>query len=321
MLSGRFRHDAKLGSGPISGDLKQMGTGVMDSTLDCISCFLDHALHVARKSTDDPTVHSLVVDRTLELVSRLRYDLTPPEMAREIHQEIRNLTGLDDPYLEETTRSTEFALRILPLIEDEIRISEKPFETLIRFIIAGNIIDFGADRGFLLETAHQRITETLTLPLDENAVHSLEVLLERADSILYLLDNCGEAVFDRLLAERYRDKITLAVRGGAILNDITRDEVEGSGLSGFRLIDTGDRTPGVSMRHSSEAFLREFRSAALIVAKGQGNFETLSNTDRPIAFLLRTKCHVIERLLGSPKGSMNIVLRNVLESHANRNGA
>lgn len=97
--------------------------------------------------------------------------------------------------------------------------------------------------------------------------------MEEAENILYIMDNCGEAVFDTLLVSLHQDKITLAVRGKPILNDITKAEVELSGFQNIRVIDTGDFTPGISLTASSEEFMGAYRSADLIIAKGQGNFE------------------------------------------------
>jgi uncharacterized protein with ATP-grasp and redox domains len=104
------------------------------------------------------------------------------------------------------------------------------------------------------------------------------------------------------------------VRGFPILNDVTPREVPLSGLDSLvkNVIDTGDSTPGVLLKHSKPEFVEAFNSADLILAKGQGNFESLSDTDRPICFLLRVKCHVISKLLnGAEKGSLHVIHRNI----------
>ena len=137
--------------------------------------------------------------------------------------------------------------------------------------------------------------------------------MENAENILYLLDNCGEAVFDTLLVRRYRSKVTLCVKGIPVLNDVTRREVGPSGFDGIvkRVIDTGDGTPGVSLEHSSREFREAFESADLIVSKGQGNFETLHDTDRPILFLFMAKCPLVAGMLNAELNSFQIVCRNL----------
>ncbi|OGV55617.1 MAG: hypothetical protein A2X49_02610 [Lentisphaerae bacterium GWF2_52_8] len=285
----------------------------MKSTLDCIPCFVSHTLHVAKMVTDDPAVQASIVKTCLSEISKMDMERTPPEMARVIHAVIRSTTGVDDAYLKIKDESTAFALKLLPQLREDVAKASDKFEAVVRLVIAGNIIDFGADRHFKLETAHHRILEALDAPVDTAGIARLKKAMDHARNILYLADNCGEAVIDRLLIELYAGKITVAVRGYPILNDVTRREAEMSGLDSLaRIVDTGDATPGVSMRHSSPEFLEEFRRADLIISKGQGNFETLNDTDRPIFFLFRAKCSVISALLGDAAlGSLHVIARNL----------
>lgn len=284
----------------------------MKSVIDCIPCMVEHTLHVARMVTDSDERRRQIIKTVLAEVARIDFESTPPEMARKIHGIIREMTGVDDPYLALKDQSTEMATELLPILRNLVDSAEDRFETIVRMVIAGNIIDFGADRHFDLQTVQTRVMEVLHMPLDRTAVIRLQTAMAGAGKILYLLDNCGEAVIDRLLIEPYREKITVAVRGGAILNDITPREVEASGLLGLApVIDSGDRTPGTALRYVSPEFRRCFEAADLIISKGQGNYETLSETTRPIFFLLRVKCpQVAEHLEQAPLGSLQIIPRN-----------
>lgn len=277
-------------------------------------CFVEHAVHVARMVTGDETKQYSIVNSVIKELHQLDMEQTPPEMARRIHSIIRDVTGVKDAYQKIKDESTEFAMKLIPNLENIIKKSPTPFETMVRLVIAGNIIDFGADIHFKLDTALDKINEALTAPLDLNALSIMEKAMEKATNILYLADNCGEAVFDRFLIEPFKEKITLAVRGYPILNDITPREVAMSGLSGLvkKIIDTGDATPGVVLKHSSPEFIKAFNSADLIISKGQGNFETLNDSDRPIIFLFRVKCMVISRLFDNiAKGSLRIIPNNI----------
>lgn len=284
----------------------------MKSVIDCIPCMVEHTLHVARMVTDSDERRRQIIKTVLAEVARIDFESTPPEMARKIHGIIRDMTGVDDPYLALKDQSTEMATELLPILRNLVDAAEDRFETIVRMVIAGNIIDFGADRHFDLQTVRSRVMEVLHMPLDRTAVIRLQKAMAGAGKILYLLDNCGEAVIDRLLIEPYREKITVAVRGGAILNDITPREVEASGLLGLApVIDSGDRTPGTALRYVSPEFRRCFDAADLIISKGQGNYETLSDTARPIFFLLRVKCPQVAEHLGQvPLGSLQIIPRN-----------
>ena len=146
--------------------------------------------------------------------------------------------------------------------------------------------------------------------LDEKLIRSFEERFLQAGTLFYMLDNCGEAVFDRLLIERFPGKVILGVRGDFILNDITRNEIEISGLSRYEVVDTGDATPGVSLKRASGEFMDVMQSCDLVIAKGQGNYETLDVYDRPIVHLLRVKCPVVCRALQQEKNSLALVINN-----------
>lgn len=284
----------------------------MKITFECIPCLIGHAIHVAKMVSNDDEVRYDIIRKTLAQAGDIDLSLTPPEQARLIHQIIKTASGVEDPYSTEKDQSTEFALKLMPAVREKIANSEDPFETIVRLVIAGNIIDYGAIRDFDLDTAQKRIFEVFDMSVDLDAIHLLEKEMDKAKNVFYMADNCGEAVFDRLLIERYRDKITLGVRGGPILNDLTEREIKQSELDIVPYVHTGDMTPGVSLRHSSAEFLDKMRSADLVIAKGQGNYETLNEYDRPIFFLLRVKCQIIADLIGNVKlGDLQVIPKNI----------
>ncbi len=285
----------------------------MKCAIECVPCFVDHALHVAKMVTNDLDKQKYIMRRALEEASKMDLDQTPPELARWVHAVIRETTGVEDAYQEIKDLSTEFALELLPQIRADLEKFGNTFENIVRFVISGNIIDFGADRHFKLDTAHKKILDVMHEPLNQPGLETLEKAMERAENILFLADNCGEAVIDRLFLELCPEKITLAVRGAPILNDITPREVPMSNLDNLvkKVIDTGDATPGTLVQHSKPEFVEAFNNADLIVAKGQGNYETLSETDRPIVFLLRVKCPKVAEDVGSAIGRLQVIPRNI----------
>jgi uncharacterized protein with ATP-grasp and redox domains len=154
------------------------------------------------------------------------------------------------------------------------------------------------------------------VPPGDELVAELKRRMDEAKSILWIFDNCGEAVFDRLLIEPYRDKITLAVRGKPAFNDMTRAELEPSGLSHFMkcdsLVSNDDGVPGVVDEMCGEEFRAAFSSADLIIAKGQANFETMSErTDKPIAFLFLAKCPVVCRAIGAEPKTIQVIFNSL----------
>lgn len=284
----------------------------MKITFECIPCLIGHAIHVAKMVSNDDKVRYDIIKKTLAQAGNIDLSLTPPEQARLIHQVIKTASGVEDPYAEEKDKSTEFALKLMPAVREKIAKSKNQFETIVRLVIAGNIIDYGAIRDFNLNTARKRIFEVFNMPIDLDAIRLLEKEMDKAKKIFYMADNCGEAVFDRLLIERYSDKITLGVRGGPILNDLTEREIKESELDIVPYVHTGDMTPGVSFRYSDSEFLEEMRSSDLVIAKGQGNYETLNEYDRPIFFLLRVKCQIIADLIGNVQlGDLQVIPQNI----------
>jgi hypothetical protein len=149
------------------------------------------------------------------------------------------------------------------------------------------------------------IAGCLSEPLDGNVAEFARTVAE-AQRILYLTDNAGEIVFDRFLIEHLpRDRVTVAVRGAPVINDATRVDAEAAGLTELvRVIDNGSDAPGTVLDDCSDTFRRQFAGADLIVAKGQGNYETLRESPQRIYFLLRVKCPIIARDLGCPLGRM-----------------
>ena len=276
---------------------------------DCFKCIFNQITEMARQSSGDDRVRREMLRSFMEEVLKRAENSTPPEMAASFYEIYRRETGIEDPFAEEKGKSTALALRLFDELAETVARAEDPFESAVRLAIGGNVIDFGATPDFRLSDAAEAIRETADLPLDRVMLEELRRTAERAGTVFYILDNCGEAVIDRLLMEEIgTDKVTLGVRGKAILNDVTRAELEDSGLADLPVLDTGDRAPGVSLRHSSREFLDFMRRADLVIAKGQGNFESLCDApdNENMFFLFRVKCPVISALTGAAPGTLQI---------------
>ncbi len=285
----------------------------MKTSLLCTVCFAKNAVTIAKKVTGDPALQERIVRQAMTESAAFDYSVPPPEIARNITRIAVELSGTEDPYLAEKDASTELAKRLLKGVLESGKVRKDNFESLVRLSAAGNIIDFGVDTEFDFSKAVQSVETAFTKPVDTAAVARLEQAMARARKILFITDNCGEAVFDRMLVELYREKVVLAVRGRPILNDVTRREAKMSGLDAAvsRIIDTGDCTPGISFRHSSPEFLQEFQSADLVIAKGQGNFETLTGCGRPLAMLFMAKCPAVCREIGAKLYSLQVHTENL----------
>ena len=281
---------------------------------DCCECIIKQALRLARDVDASDEKRWEYFRETLALFQQYNAVATPPEMAAYYFDLFARKSGIEDGFTEIKDRSTKLALELY----DEMAqlcadAGENEFITRLKLAISGNMIDYGVNPDFDLSKAETMIREALSLPCDGNAVADLEKRIRNAGKIVYILDNCGEAVLDRLLLETMKDKVTIAVRGKAIMNDITRREAALSNLSDFPLIDTGSNAPGAPLKLVSPDFRQVLDNADLVIAKGQGNFESLEGDFKstPIYFLLRAKCPVIQKYLGVSFGTLQIIGKNL----------
>jgi len=278
---------------------------IMRTFFDCIPCFVRQALDSARRSTEDEALHEQVLRETLRAISDMDLRESPPAMGHRIHRFIRERVGERDPYREMKDRSNRLALELYPALELRVERSSDPLETAARLAIAGNVMDVAVKGTVDRTNVTEEIENALTCPLDGDIGAFTSAVLE-ANSILYLTDNAGEIVLDRLLIERLPvEKVTVAVRGGPVINDATMVDARAAGITEVvDVIDNGADVPGTILDECSAAFRSRFDDADLIVAKGQGNYETLSDVEKRVFFLLKVKCPVIARDIGSEVGSL-----------------
>jgi len=275
--------------------------------LDCYACVVRQTLQVCRSVgvSEEDQVH--VLRTMLCKLHDADPTITPPEMGAQMHALIRELVDVEDPYQEEKKISTAEALSYYPSMKKKVERADDPFETAVRLAIAGNIIDFGVHDHYDLQGT---IQQSLIQPLAINHLSALRAAVKRAETILYLADNAGETVFDRLLIETINKPVIYAVKDAPVLNDATMADAKAAGVDRVaRVISCGARSPGTILERCSEDFVALFDKADVIIAKGQGNYEALSSERGHIFFLLKAKCVVISKDLGVPVGSMVVKKR------------
>jgi len=281
----------------------------VEIALDCVPCLVRQAVAAVRMVTDRADEQEQVIKRVLSVLQGMSFGETPPRLATEIHRVIREELGVADPYLEVKEQSTRLANRIVAGLESRVADAEDPFGMALKLAIAGNVIDFGVGVDF--EGIEADVMDALEWSLPPREVLALRHAIDRAETILYLGDNAGEVAFDRLLLQQMpAEKVTFVVRGGPVINDATREDAEAVGLHHLvDIVDNGSVAPGTVLELCSQSFREHFRSADLIIAKGQGNYESLSSEAAPIFFLLKVKCPVLAEHLGCREGDL-VVRRN-----------
>jgi len=229
------------------------------------------------------------------------------ELQQHINRKLSAITGIGDLYHDEKMESNRQALQLYAKWKPRVEASGDPLLLALKLAVAGNVIDYGAQDTFDLEATIQKVIET-PFAIDHSAL--LRKQLAHSRRILYLADNAGEIVFDRLLIETINHpNIALVVRGGPVLNDATKDDAMEAGIERVaEIIDSGLAIPSTMIDESSDELKSHFREADLILSKGQGNLEGLiSLQDSRIFFLLMAKCDVMAEKLGIAKGSFVVM--------------
>ena len=274
--------------------------------LDCIPCFVHQALDAARMATNDEQIHERVLREVLVLAKDLDMSQSPPVMGQKIHRLIRELTDVEDPYRCIKQRFNNAALRLYPRMRECIIQSRDMVGTAIRLAIAGNIIDFGVNDRLHEHELEKTIADCLAANIPGVQLESFRRAVNEAEEILYIADNVGEIIFDRLLIEQLPiEKVTAVVKGSPVINDATIEDAVLAGLPKIvEVIDNGSDAPGTILETCSQSFRDRFEDADMVIAKGQGNYETLSDVDKDIFFIVKAKCPVIARDLGCEVGQM-----------------
>jgi len=277
----------------------------MRTYLECFPCFMEQALRAGRIATHDETKIKRVLDEVGKMLSSIPIESTPPETGKTIYQKVSEITGIQDPYKEIKKKSTETALKLYPSLKNETNKGQDTLLTAIRIAIAGNVIDFGANSHFNIE---QEIEEILKKDFAICDYEEFKAKLNESNEILYLGDNAGECVFDRVLIEEMKKPVTYVVRDVPIINDATYEDAIQAGIDKVAtIISSGTDAPGTILETCNPEFKKVYDRAKFIISKGQGNYEALSNERGPIFFLLKVKCHIIANDIGVNKG--DIVLK------------
>lgn len=256
----------------------------------------------------DTAVHEQVFRDTLHWAGEMDLNQSPPVMTQRIHRRLREITGIKDPYRRAKDRFNSLALELIPDLRAKIETAQDPLGTAARLAIVGNVMDMGVN-GNLTEND---VRNSMNLALTELFFGELDKFrkeITEAQSILYLADNAGEIAFDLLLIEQISSKqVTVAVRGAPVLNDATQNDAHAVGLDKIvEVIDNGSDAPGTILSDCHPEFQRRFAEADMIIAKGQGNFESLSNETGNIFFLFKVKCAVIADHIKQPMGTQVLI--------------
>jgi len=276
-------------------------------TPECVPCLIRRVLFETEEVNDSKSVEA--VKSAAKTLGRLfGDDVCSAAVATEVHRETYRILGTDDPYRRLKRKSNEIALELFPTAERFVKASENPLRDAFLCSIVGNVLDFGIGTGYDHPAKlRQEFRSLLAEGLGYDDTPKIRKLLGRTERVVYLADNCGEIVFDRLALKELKKldvNLTLAIKEEPILTDATTGDIEGLGMEKIvdRIVEAPGFAVGIDLDSLRGPFGTTLEDAELIIAKGMANFESLSETKlAPIAYLLRTKCAPVANAMGLRK--------------------
>jgi uncharacterized protein with ATP-grasp and redox domains len=284
----------------------------MKIQLECIPCLIRQTIETARISGLDEASQKSLVLHTLQFLQNSDTEKTPPELGKDLYGMISRITGITDPYKEIKSQINKKLLAFYADLKRMVYLNDDPVLMAAKLSAAGNAFDFGTP----LNKHHiqEVVEDARKLNFVINDYEMFLKDLAKAKTVLYLADNAGEIVLDKLFIEvikrfypERRKRIVVVVRGAPIINDATKEDATMIALDQIaEVIGNADQTPGTVLKNVSDEMRELYQQADLIIAKGQGNYETLHLEKKKIYFLFMIKCPVLANMLKAKEGSLII---------------
>jgi uncharacterized protein with ATP-grasp and redox domains len=274
----------------------------------CVPCFLRSALETASLlGLSSADKHRFSCEAG-SLAAKHDPMCSPPMLGQQVQRCLRAIAG-PDPYAAIKATSNTLAWRLLPGIAARVAAAHDRFEAALRYSIAGNCIDFGKGHGIGEPEVLATLERLAEMRLDAALVERVRRLCDAARRIVFIADNAGEVVFDRLLLERLpAGRVTVIVRGAPVINDATMADAVQARLADFaRVIGSGSDAPGTVVTDLDRPAWTALTEADLVIAKGQGNYESLEPSSRDHVHLLLVKCAVVAAQTGLTQGDPAII--------------
>ena len=287
----------------------------MRTYLDCIPCFFKQALEAGKIAGASKVTQKRILDKLAKDFPKFSLSASPPEIGRDIYAIVRKITKKKDPFAKIKAKSNTLALNIYKKLKNKVAHSSDRLLMATELAIAGNIIDYGVKNSLNVDTELARILAEENRSIKQESkvtfdYNSFKRALKKSHTILYLGDNAGETVFDRVLIEEIKrddknNNITYAVKKSPVINDaLIKDAIDCGIDKSAKIISSGSDAPGTVLSLCKKSFLNLFNKADMVISKGQGNFEALSGSKRPVFFLFMAKCPVVAQHVGCKVGDI-----------------
>jgi uncharacterized protein with ATP-grasp and redox domains len=275
----------------------------MNTAIECYECIFRQAVTALSGTNLSPESQITTLKKVLKSLQEADSSYTPSAIAGETNRVMRESTGIMDFYQDEKIANHDLALSYLDDLRNLLQKGDDLLKQGLKISASGNIIDIIHGNDYQL---WQEVVSTVKGDLIGGGIDQFREALAEAPYLLYLADNVGETVFDRVFIESLDIPVYYAVKSGPILNDATLEDALAAGLDQAAefIIETGSQSPGTILYQCSEEFQELFQESSLVISKGQANYETMDENGDKVFFLLRAKCPVLSRELGAPIGSL-----------------
>lgn len=277
----------------------------MKTYSECYGCLFRQAVTAVTLNENDQDLQIQILRKVLKILEMADDRLSPAEIAGETNRIIRDSLGVNDLYKEEKESSHNHALKYLDDLRELIRQGADLLEQGLKVSAAGNIIDIIHASNYDL---WEEVEKTVSQELMGDGLDAFRKRLTQSPHLLYLADNVGETIFDRVFIETLDIPVIYVVKSAPVLNDATLVDALAAGIDRVaEVVETGSGSPGTILSQTTKEFQKLFKDSPLVVSKGQANYETMDEEGEKVFFLLRTKCPVLSRRLDIPIG--NLVLK------------
>ena len=281
----------------------------MKATLDCLECIAIQALRAARVATDDPDLQRRILNEAVVRIPEMDLEESPAALSKVVYDLAKETTGVDDPYAELKRAQNALALELEAELRAHLAGAEDPLATALHLSAAGNVIDLGTQHADDIDI-HAAIEDALHQRFAVDHTAHFRTSLKKCSDLLFLLDNAGEIVFDKLLIEQLCEvtKVTAVVKKAPIINDVTVEDAVQVGLTDVcPVIDNGGPFIGAPLSQIPASFRARMEAADVIVGKGQGNYETIDDFPGDVFLILKAKCEIIAEHMGVKKGQVALI--------------
>lgn len=275
---------------------------------ECISCLMKSRLEQYPEGTEREQQIEYM-QRVMKVVSEAPKSMSAPVVVREIYRIQKEMFGMATDYTDVKNYFNKWMLTKETMLEERVQTAQEPLKLALQYAMTGNYIDFGAMNKVDEEQLDRFLNEAPSIPVNQKEYESLRAEILSAKNLVYITDNCGEIVMDKILMREIRRlnqdiTITALVRGFPVLNDATLEDATQVNLSDVaEVIDNGSDIAGTDLTQISKQAKEIIDAADLIIAKGQGNFETLQQCGENIYYIFMCKCDLFATRFQVPRYS------------------